>query len=213
MATLFRSILLKLLRDVFICAPNDLSVLRHCLQTAQTQAILYSWAKFFFLWRCSSLGPWPSHFWGLQITLNDKAHSLVLLWTSDPLVAKNSTWRHTTLTRDKYPCSWRDSNPLAQKAGGRRPTPWTARPPRSAHDNGYRPKLCQKKCRAVCWILNFPPLLATLLTNQKISSTAETNCILFRNFTGTGETRKSLDCGYSVHLGVWLEVWQHLESY
>jgi hypothetical protein len=62
MATLFRSILLKLLRGVFIYAPNYLAVLRHCLQTAQTQAILYSWAKFFFLWRCSPTQAMASSF-------------------------------------------------------------------------------------------------------------------------------------------------------
>ena len=30
--------------------------------------------------------------------------SVGLLWTSDQLVAETSTWQHTTLTTDKYPC-------------------------------------------------------------------------------------------------------------
>jgi len=36
------------------------------------------------------------------------------LWTSDWSVAQTSTWQHTTLTTDKYPCVWRDSNPQTQ---------------------------------------------------------------------------------------------------
>ena len=47
---------------------------------------------------------------------------LGLLWTSDQPDAENSIWQHTTLTRDKYPCSRRDSNPQSQKASDRRPT-------------------------------------------------------------------------------------------
>jgi hypothetical protein len=30
--------------------------------------------------------------------------SVGLLWTSDQPNAKTSTWQHTTLSRDKYPC-------------------------------------------------------------------------------------------------------------
>jgi len=26
------------------------------------------------------------------------------MWTSDQLVAENSTWQHSTLTTDKHPC-------------------------------------------------------------------------------------------------------------
>jgi hypothetical protein len=41
-----------------------------------------------------------------------------VLWTSDQLIADTSTRQHTTLTRDKYPCPWRDSN-LTISAGER----------------------------------------------------------------------------------------------
>jgi len=35
--------------------------------------------------------------------------------------AETSTWQHTTLTTDRYPCSLRDSNQQSQQAsGGRR---------------------------------------------------------------------------------------------
>ena len=44
-----------------------------------------------------------------------------LLWTSDQLVADTSTWQHTTLTTDKYPCPRWDSNPRSQQVSGRRP--------------------------------------------------------------------------------------------
>jgi len=37
-----------------------------------------------------------------------------------------------TLTRDRHPCSRRDSNPQSRRTSGRRPTPQTARPLGSA---------------------------------------------------------------------------------
>ena len=40
----------------------------------------------------------------LGLTHNDAAQSVGLPWTSDQLVAETSTWQHTTLTTDKYPC-------------------------------------------------------------------------------------------------------------
>jgi len=33
------------------------------------------------------------------------------LWTRDRPLSENSTWQHTTLTRDRHPCPWQDSNP------------------------------------------------------------------------------------------------------
>ena len=45
--------------------------------------------------------------------------SIGLLWTSDQLVAETSTWRHTTLATDKYPCPRWDSNPQFQQVSGR----------------------------------------------------------------------------------------------
>jgi hypothetical protein len=45
---------------------------------------------------------------------SDTPHSVVLLWTSDQLVAETSTWQHTTLTRDRHPCPRWDSNPRSQ---------------------------------------------------------------------------------------------------
>ena len=43
-------------------------------------------------------------------------------------IAQPSTWQHTTLTTDRHPCHWRDSNPQSQQ--GERPQ--TARPLGSA---------------------------------------------------------------------------------
>ena len=43
-----------------------------------------------------------------------------LLWTSDQVVAETSTWQHTTLTTDKYPCPRWDSNPRFQQVSGLR---------------------------------------------------------------------------------------------
>ena len=39
-------------------------------------------------------GTWPPYFWGFLITHNDAPQSVGLLWTSDQLVAENSTWQH-----------------------------------------------------------------------------------------------------------------------
>jgi hypothetical protein len=50
-------------------------------------------------------------------------HLVGLLWTSDRLVAETSTWRHTTLARDRHPCPRGDSNPQSQQASGSRTTP------------------------------------------------------------------------------------------
>ena len=56
-------------------------------------------------------------------TTNDTPQSVGLPWTSDQSVAGTSTWQHTTLTTDKYPCPRWDSNPQSQQASGRRPKP------------------------------------------------------------------------------------------
>ena len=53
---------------------------------------------------------------------SDTPQAIELLWTSDQPDAGTSTCQHTTLTRDKLPCSRRDSNPHSQQARGWRPT-------------------------------------------------------------------------------------------
>jgi len=54
---------------------------------------------------------------------SDAPHSVGLFWTSDQPDAEISTWQHTTLTTDKHPFPWRDSNLQSQQASGRRLTP------------------------------------------------------------------------------------------
>ena len=76
----------------------------------------------FFYGAATQRGSWPPHSWGFKITHNDASKSVGVLWTSDQLVAETSTWQHTTLTTDKYPCTRWDSNPRSQQASGRRPT-------------------------------------------------------------------------------------------
>ena len=63
---------------------------------------------------------------------SETSHLVGLLWKSDQQDPENSTWQHTTLTRDRHPYPRRDSNPQSQQASGRRPTPQTARPLGSA---------------------------------------------------------------------------------
>jgi hypothetical protein len=49
---------------------------------------------------------------------SDTPHLVGLLWTSDQPYAKTATWQQTTLTRDRHPWPWRDSNPQSQQASG-----------------------------------------------------------------------------------------------
>ena len=44
--------------------------------------------------------PGPPHSQGFYITHNDAPQSVVLIWTSDQLVAETSTWQHTTLIKN-----------------------------------------------------------------------------------------------------------------
>jgi hypothetical protein len=53
-----------------------------------------------FLAREPPIGPGPPHSRGFYITHTDTPQSVGLLWTSDQLVAENSTWQHSTLTTD-----------------------------------------------------------------------------------------------------------------
>jgi hypothetical protein len=47
-------------------------------------------------------------------------HSVGLLWTTDQPEAENSTWRNTTLAKERHPCPRRDSNPQSQQASDSR---------------------------------------------------------------------------------------------
>ena len=50
------------------------------------------------------------------------------LWTNDQSYAGNSTWQHTTHTRDRHPCNRRHSKPLSREARGSGKKSSTARP-------------------------------------------------------------------------------------
>jgi hypothetical protein len=58
------------------------------------------------LWRCGVLvRSWlVTSPYGTSQSHSDTPHSARLLWTSDQPETENSTWQHTTLTRDGYPC-------------------------------------------------------------------------------------------------------------
>jgi hypothetical protein len=80
--------------------------------------------RYLFLWlespqwaTASSLSMLHNH------TRFDTPHSVGLLCTKDWLDAETSTWQHTTLTGDRYPWPWQESNPQSQQASGRKPTP------------------------------------------------------------------------------------------
>ena len=62
-------------------------------------------------------------FRGFAISLtHTHTHSVGLLWTSDQPDAETFTSQHSTLTTERHPCRWQDSNPRSQQASGLRPT-------------------------------------------------------------------------------------------
>jgi len=75
----------------------------------------------FFPGATAPSGPGP-HYWDFTITFRHTPHSVGLLWMSDCPDAETSTWQHTTLTTDRHPRPWQDSNPQSQQALGCRPT-------------------------------------------------------------------------------------------
>ena len=48
------------------------------------------------------------------------SQSVRILWASNRPVTETCTWQQTTLTTDRHPWPWRDSNPQYQQASGRR---------------------------------------------------------------------------------------------
>ena len=84
---------------------------------------IYIYIYIYFCSAATQRGSWSPHAWGFLITQKDALQSVGFLWTSDQLVAETSTWQHTTLTIEKHPCPWWDSNTRSQQASGRRPTP------------------------------------------------------------------------------------------
>jgi hypothetical protein len=66
--------------------------------------------------------------WASDQPVAGTTHSLALLWVSDQPVAEAYTWQHTTLTRIRHPCPWRDAKAQTQQGSGRRrPTHYTTR--------------------------------------------------------------------------------------
>jgi hypothetical protein len=79
---------------------------------------------FFLLWHCDPTRVMASSFFKFLDHTQRRTTFVGLLWTSDQLVAKTSTWKHTTLTTEKHSCRLWNSNPQSQQASDRRPTPF-----------------------------------------------------------------------------------------
>jgi len=75
---------------------------------------------------------------------SDTPQSVGLPRRSDQPDAETSTWKHTTLTRQKLPDLQRELNPQSRQASGRRRTPYTARPLKSAAFNITNFYLCPR---------------------------------------------------------------------
>jgi hypothetical protein len=61
-------------------------------------------------------------------------NSVGLPWMRDQPHAENSTWQHTTLTRETRPCPQRDSNPKSQQPCGH----WNRKKYDSNHDKSQK---------------------------------------------------------------------------
>jgi hypothetical protein len=75
------------------------------------------------------------------ITHNDAPQSVGLIWTSDQIAAKISTWQQHSTHKKQTSMTGPDSNPQPQQASGRRPTPQTVRPLGSTNVKIYRTKM------------------------------------------------------------------------
>jgi hypothetical protein len=62
------------------------------------------------------IGPGPLIIEASRSHCLDTPHSVGLLWTRDQPDTETSTWQHTTLTRERYQCPRRNSNPQSQQA-------------------------------------------------------------------------------------------------
>ena len=100
---------------------------------------------------------WSTNSWRFWITHDDAPQSVGLFWTSDQLVAETSTWQHTTLTTDKYPCPRWDSNPRSQQVSGLWPLTCWDRGFESHRGHGYLSVVnvvcCQVEVSATSWWL------------------------------------------------------------
>jgi hypothetical protein len=81
----------------------------------------------FLPWRDSPSGPRPYRYREFTITLRHKTLGRIPL---DEWSARRRDLYLTTLTADRQPCPRQ-----SQQASGRKPTPYTARPLGSAHNN------------------------------------------------------------------------------
>ena len=61
---------------------------------------IYIYIHIFFLWRCDPKRVMASSF----LRFLDHTQRRTTVGRSDQLVAETSTWQHTTLTTDRYPC-------------------------------------------------------------------------------------------------------------
>jgi len=85
------------------------------VKCSELSSILYKGHNstcFFVFGATASSGPRPPHSRGFSIT-HDAPQLAGLLWTSDQLVAENSTWQHTQHNKQTSMLQW-DSNPQSQ---------------------------------------------------------------------------------------------------
>jgi hypothetical protein len=89
------------------CLRVDVQACTHrCIHRVKTIRVRHQAYLSFFLFSFGATtpsAPWPPHSRGFYITHNNAPQLVWLLWTSDQLVAENSTWQNTTLTADRHP--------------------------------------------------------------------------------------------------------------
>ena len=95
---------------IVLCSRVPFNTTKGVTQTHKKTCDILHFGQFVCLVFCGAAaqcGPRPPHSWGFLITHNDASQSVVLLWTSDQLVAETSTWQHITLTTSMLPVGFK----------------------------------------------------------------------------------------------------------
>ena len=121
---------------------------------------------------------------------SDTPHSVELFWLSDQSDAETSTW-HTTRTRERHSCPWRDSNPQSQKKSGRRRTLWdgaatgigalhlpTYLPIHPSIHPSIHPFICWSVCLSIYWWDRPMPSPSTFFRTSEYHSHIWQNCLI-----------------------------------
>jgi hypothetical protein len=125
---------------------------------------------------------------------SDTPHCVGLLGTSDSEI---STWKHTTLTTARHPCTRLHSNPQSQQASDSKPPPKSARLPGSAlKQPSIHPSMALQPLRGIGLPHKTPPLslVAALLLHPLNPS----SCFPLNHIRPSSSWSSHWSCGMKV---------------